>query len=84
MSEHAQSGRLIENVLALGGFALAAVYVLVAEVGLVEARCIHPEGFPWGVFSVVAVCMAPKTLGRATAGRIWEAGMGRLTRRRRG
>lgn len=81
--------RLIENSLAILGGAIAAAYVVFVEIlphsGM--GSC-HPPpthaGFPWGVVILVSAMVAPKTLSRATAGRVWEslAGAARRTRRR--
>lgn len=61
-----EHGRWVENVLALGGGAL----LLFAGFKEAIASCsTHP--FPWAAFIIGAICVAPKTLGRATAGRIW-------------
>lgn len=62
-----EQGRLVENILALGGGGLMLF------TGYQEALAVcatHP--FPWAAFIIGAVCVAPKTLGRATAGKIWE------------
>lgn len=75
------SHRWIENGLAILGGLLAATYVIGVEVvphvsyGL--GRCQAPPaaegGFPWGVAMVIAALVLPKTVGRATSGRVWSA-----------
>lgn len=41
-----------------------------------------PEtGFPWGMFIMQAVMALPKTVGRATAGKVWERLSGAIPRR---
>lgn len=62
----AEHGRVVENILALGGGGL----LLFTGYREALASCAnHP--FPWAAFIIGAICVAPKTLGRATAGRIW-------------
>lgn len=70
----ADRSRWIENVLAIVGIAQAALY------GTMEALArggflTHSEhaGFPWVTIIIFAGCVLPKTLGRATAGRVWDA-----------
>lgn len=61
--------RWIEDV----GFALAiaiGVAYVGAEAGFWGKT---PEGIPWGLLILMAVLAAPKTLGRATAGKVWDA-----------
>lgn len=70
----ATGGRWIENILAIVGILQAALY------GTMEAlarggflpHTEHP-GFPWVTVIIFAGCVLPKTLGRATAGRVWDA-----------
>jgi hypothetical protein len=59
--------RLLEDV----GFA-AAIAVGIFAAGR-EAIAPSAGGFPWALAIVMAVLAAPKTLGRATSGRLWEA-----------
>ena len=78
--------RYIENWLAGLGGLIAAAYVILVEVlphsGLVSCQTpsIHP-GFPWGVVIICSIMVAPKTLGRATAGKVWEVVARRLPAR---
>lgn len=83
-----QQGRFIENALAVLGGLMAAAYV-----GLVEilpracyalGRCAREPtnaDVPWGVVIVVGALVLPKTVGRATAGKVWEGIATRLGRR---
>lgn len=46
----------------------------------------HKHGIPWGFFMGCGLLVLPKVLGRATAGKVWEAigtGVGRLIGRGR-
>lgn len=65
-------GRFVENLLALGGGAL----LLFSGFREAVASC-DTHAFPWAAFIVGAICVAPKTLGRATAGKIWGTFGGR-------
>lgn len=75
-----KASRWIENGLAVVGILLGAVYVVGVEVYphvcYSAALCTNPpqpHEFPWIVALVIAACVAPKTIGRASAGRVWEA-----------
>ena len=60
--------RILEDSAFVLGVVVAAGYVVFAEI-------LKPDpgrAFPWGVMILVGACVAPKTLGRATAGRIWD------------
>ncbi len=59
--------RLLEDV----GFG-AGVGIGVFAAGR-EALGLGPDGFPWVLLIVVAALVAPKTLGRATSGKMWSA-----------
>lgn len=66
--------RLIEDGLAVLGGIIAAAYVVGVEIWphvKGTASCAS-HGIPWGVVIVVGACVLPKTVGRASAGRIWE------------
>ena len=78
--------RYIENWLAALGGLTATAYVVLVEVlphsGLVSCQAPSPHpGFPWGVVILVAAMVAPKTLGRATAGKVWDVVARRLPTR---
>ena len=79
MHEHA--GRWIENGLAVLGGIIGAAYVVGVEilphVGLGCAPAAD-HGVPWGLVIIVTAMVAPKTLGRMTAGRIYEVLLNRL------
>lgn len=59
--------RLLEDV----GF-LAAIGLGVYA-GVKEANALHvAHHFPWALLIVMSILAAPKTLGRASAGKVWE------------
>lgn len=62
----AEHGRWLENVAFAGGVCL----LLFAGGKEAIASC-ATHSFPWSAFLIAAVLVAPKMLGRATAGRIW-------------
>lgn len=63
MAEHS---RWLENLAFLGGVAL----MLFAGFKEAMSSCTsHP--FPWSIFLIASALVAPKMLGRVTAGRIW-------------
>lgn len=66
--------RFIEDFLAIVGILMAVFY------GAMEALArggfvTHNEhaGFPWITAIVFLGCVLPKTVGRMTAGKVWEA-----------
>ena len=69
--------RILEDVAFLLAVLLAAAYVVGVEIlpsvgwrlGPCEA---HEHGIPWGLVLSLSVLAAPKTLGRATAGKVWD------------
>lgn len=70
----AHRSRWIEDALAVVGIAQAALYgtmEALARGGFLE----HAEhaGFPYVTMAILAVCVLPKTVGRATAGKVWDA-----------
>lgn len=81
----AQRARAIEDIgfgVAIALIALRGLLELVHESGLV----IPPEhhGFPWGFAASVVLIIAPKYLGRITAGEVWKSigsGIGKLVGR---
>lgn len=86
---HEHRGRIIEDGLAVLGGLIAASYVLGVEVFphvcYSLSKCVNAPvntEFPWGVVILASVCIAPKTLGRATAGRGWDAITGWIGKRR--
>lgn len=67
--------RIIEDVLAFAGIFQALFYgVLEAlrSAGFKLGDCPTEHSFPWVTLSILACCVAPKTLGRATAGKVWS------------
>jgi hypothetical protein len=70
--------RKIENWLAVLGGVIAAAYVVGVEIlpavlhSLGKAGAPGDHEFPWGVVILVAALVLPKTVGRATAGKVWE------------
>jgi len=75
----AHRSRNIEDGLAIAGIIVGALYVVAVEIfphacyssGFCE-RAPVAQPFPWIVFCVIAACVLPKTVGRATAGKVWE------------
>lgn len=70
----AGKSRLIEDLLAVAGIAQAMFYGTIE--GLTRAGVLeHNEhaGFPWVTVAIFLGCVLPKTVGRMTAGRVWEA-----------
>lgn len=70
----AHRSRWVEDSLAVVGIAQAALYgtmEALARGGFLK-HAEHP-GFPWVTVIIFAGCVLPKTLGRATAGRVWDA-----------
>lgn len=45
---------------------------MLGEQGVRLGRCEANEGFPYVTIVLFLGCVAPKMLGRATAGKIWE------------
>lgn len=65
--------RLIEDILAVAGIVQAMFYGTIE--GLTRAGILgHNEhaGFPWVTTIIFLGCVLPKTVGRMTAGKIWE------------
>lgn len=65
MAEH---GRWLENLAFAGG----TILLLFTGFREAVASC-ETHAFPWAAFIIASVLVAPKMLGRATAGRIWDA-----------
>lgn len=61
-----EHGRTIENI------AFGVGVALLAFAGIREALGMGPASFPWVTFIAASVLVAPKMLGRATAGRVWD------------
>lgn len=75
MSNNGNS-RTIENVGFLAAVLIAVLYGLAeaaSRVGVSLGECGHSHGIPWGLAIISGALVLPKTVGRATAGRIWEA-----------
>lgn len=74
------SHRWIENSLAILGGLIVATYVIGVEVlpHIVYAlgKCTAPpndaHGIPWGVIIAAGILVLPKTVSRATYGKIWD------------
>lgn len=68
-------GRWLENA----AFGIGVAMLAFAGFREAVASCAaHP--FPWVTFIAAAVLVAPKMLGRATAGRIWGLVGGRVSK----
>jgi hypothetical protein len=77
--KNGRASRWIENGLAVLGGLIAAAYVVGVEIYPAIAFTTAPSGhgFPWGVVILVAALVLPKTVGRATAGKVWDVIGGR-------
>lgn len=73
--KHAHRGRNVEDIAMYVGLVQAALYGFVeALVFLLRSLGKIPDGphpFPWVTMALFLGCILPKTVGRATAGRIW-------------
>jgi hypothetical protein len=80
MPGHMKTGRMIENFLVLVGalqITLAASLESLTHAGVKLGSCVEFGGpwynhVPWFNLVVLLVCILPKTIGRATAGKVWE------------
>lgn len=73
--------RHLENAGLTAAIILTAIYCLAeasARVGFCKAVCPTEVSFPWGMAIMVVALVLPKTVGRATAGRVWDAIADRL------
>jgi hypothetical protein len=73
VAKHATAGRNIENWLALAGVLQAMLYGLaefLIHIGLATPKSC---GIPYMTITLFLGCVLPKTIGRATAGKVWEA-----------
>jgi hypothetical protein len=75
-----QRARWLEDVGFVVGILLGIAYVGLVEIlptacysldVCQQAPVDHP--FPWVLVAIIALCIAPKMIGRSTAGRVWEA-----------
>lgn len=70
-----RTSRRVEDALAIVGILQAVAYGTVeslAAAGWRFGACAPATGFPWITAIIFLGCVLPKTLGRATAGKIWE------------
>lgn len=68
--------RLLEDIGFAVGLLLAAIYCLAEAAARVGFRLGTSEpitGVPWVTLAMVALCIAPKMVGRSTAGAAWRA-----------
>lgn len=75
VQERGAASRYIENGLAIVGILQAGLYgtlEALASVGWRLGKCEAETGFPWITAFILGVCVLPKTVGRATAGKVWE------------
>ena len=82
----ASAGQKVENGLAIaGGFVLAlyAITESLARLGIHFGPCVDGHGFPWGQLITGGILVMPKTLGRATSGRVWEGIAGLIPGRKK-
>jgi hypothetical protein len=67
--------RVAEDIGFLLATVIATVFVLAesaARIGLKVGECAYDSNFPWGLVVLVCALVLPKTLGRATAGKVWS------------
>jgi hypothetical protein len=73
--------RLIEDIGFIVGIVQAMLYGTLEALrhsGVVFGKCEAETGFPWITVIIFIGCVLPKTVGRATTGKIWEFAAGRL------
>lgn len=83
MSTNGTRSRILEDVGFAAAIALGLLYGIaeaLARIGLYVGDKAPDTSFPWGLLIVMSIMAAPKTLGRATAGRIWDVIAGRGSR----
>lgn len=70
----AKSSRVIEDVGFIAAILVGVLYGVMetAAAGGLLPRAPAVRPFPYGVLMVICALALPKTLGRATAGRIWD------------
>lgn len=76
-----EKSRHIENALAIAGILQALLYgtlEALRHAGISFGKCEPADGIPWVTVMIFAGCVAPKTLGRATAGKVWDVVAGRF------
>lgn len=73
--------RMVEDI----GFGVGVIMALVygslealRSVGWSLGKCEVTPGLPWVTIIMVTLCVAPKMLGRATAGKVWAGLAGLL------
>jgi hypothetical protein len=67
--------RFIEDLLAIAGIIQAMLYGTLEALrhsGVVFGKCEAESGFPWITVIIFLGCVLPKTVGRATAGAVWQ------------
>lgn len=67
--------RFLEDAGFAAAILLGILYGLaeaLARIGVRLGPNAPDASFPWGLLIVMAVLAAPKTVGRASAGRVWE------------
>jgi hypothetical protein len=75
LEQRSPASRHIENALAIAGILQACLYGTLEALrhnGISFGQCEPTEGIPWVTVLIFMGCVAPKTLGRATAGKLWE------------
>lgn len=81
VEQRTPTSRWIENGLAVVGIAQAALYGTVEALnhaGISLGSCTPSSGFPWITLVIFVGCVLPKTVGRASAGKVWELIGGRI------
>lgn len=70
----ADTGRTVENICAIAGLVVLSTFGLaetLSRLGVTFGPC-HEHGFPWGQVIAGSILVLPKTVGRATAGKVWN------------
>lgn len=73
--------RIVEDILAFAGIIQALFYggmEALRSAGFKLGDCPTEHSFPWVTIAILAICVAPKTVGRATAGKAWAGLAGML------
>ncbi len=71
-----RGSRALENAAFALAVLLGTAYVIFVEIlpaiGWRLGEADHVHNFPWGLFAILTLLVAPKTVGRATAGKVWD------------
>lgn len=82
MSDRIPTSRRIEDIGFLVGVTIAALFAVGEFMVYISFVKKGASGFPYVTIILVLACVLPKTVGRATAGRVWEVLANRFGGRR--